>query len=263
MYTYNEAFYRYINQGSLASAEVVVPTLLQVLPLRVTTVLDVGCGAGAWLSVWKKAGVSVTGLDGAYVQSASLLIDPDEFRARDLTADFDLGERFDIAQSLEVAEHLPAEFAAGFVENLCRSADVVLFSAAAPGQGGENHVNEQPYSYWQALFESRGYAMYDALRHHILEDKSVMPWYRFNTFVYVRRDVLPQVHDALANDLVPPGTVPPDKSPRLYQWRKRLIRALPVRQRTQIAVAKKRLQNSWRRSSAADERAAGKEHPPG
>lgn len=249
MYTYNAAFYQYINQGSLASAQAVLPVVRQVLPHEIGSVLDVGCGAGAWLSVWKQQGATVTGLDGSYVEPASLLIEPDEFCAHDLSTPFTLGSRFDLAQSLEVAEHLPHSVAAGFVASLCASADLVLFSAAAPGQGGENHINEQPYTYWQTLFGEQGYAMYDAVRDHVLDNKAVMPWYRFNTFVYVRRDALPAVHEALAHCHLPIGTTPPDKSPVLYQWRKRMVCALPVKQRTQIAVIKKKLQNSLRRMS--------------
>lgn len=249
MYTYNEAFYQYINQGSLASARVVIAALRELLPVDIGTVLDVGCGAGAWLSVWKQAGVAVTGLDGDYVQPSALLISPEDFEAHDLAVPFTLPRRFDLAQSLEVAEHLPHSAAEGFVASLCSCADVVLFSAAAPGQGGENHINEQPYQYWQQLFDSQGFAMYDAIRDQIIDNKTVMPWYRFNTFVYVRREAQPAVHDALAHCHVPVGVEPQDKSPLLYQWRKRLICALPVKQRTQIAVAKKRLQNTLQRTS--------------
>ena len=263
MYTYNEEFYRYINRGSLASAEVVVPAVLDLLPVDIADVLDVGCGAGAWLSVWKSRGVSIRGLDGAYVDASALLIDPEEFQPHDLTTPFTLGQRFDLVQSLEVAEHLPEEAAADFVANLCASTDIVLFSAAAPGQGGENHINEQPYEYWQALFDSEGFVMYDAVRDGILDNRDVMPWYRFNTFLYVRRDAADPVHTALAPMRLDLESAPADKSPLLYQWRKRAIRALPVRQRTQIAVLKKRLQNTLRRNPGPDAAAVTREHPPG
>jgi len=263
MYTYNQEFYRYINRGSLASAAVVVPQLLSLLPFPITNVLDVGCGAGAWLSVWKAHGAQVRGLDGAYVDASALLIDVEEFQAHDLTTAFSPDSCFDLVQSLEVAEHLPQEAAADFVANLCRCTDLVMFSAAAPGQGGENHINEQPYEYWQAHFDAQGFVMYDAIRDQILENNRVMPWYRFNTFLYVRRDALPEVHAALESVRVEQGVMPLDKSPLLYQWRKRAIRALPVRQRTQIAVLKKRLQNTLRRNTGPAEAAESKEHPPG
>ena len=56
----------------------------------------------------------------------------------------DLGRKFDLVQSLEVGEHLPKSAADTFVETLVKHGDVVLFSAASVGQGGHDHINEQP-----------------------------------------------------------------------------------------------------------------------
>jgi hypothetical protein len=63
------------------------------------------------------------------------------------------GERFDLAASLEVAEHLSSARADGFVEHLTRLSDRVLFSAEVPGQGGYGHRNEQPHE--TGLVDSR------------------------------------------------------------------------------------------------------------
>jgi len=71
--------------------------------------------------------------------------------------------RVDVTMSLEVAEHLPPSVADGFVELLVNSAPTVVFTAAPPGQGGVDHVNEQPRGYWIEKFEGHGYAMNDAL----------------------------------------------------------------------------------------------------
>ena len=241
MYEYDEKFYRYINDGALNSARRVLPALLSVLPSAPVSVLDVGCGAGAWLSVWKTLGAEVTGLDGDYVQPSQLLIDPQEFQASDLSAGFDLQRRFDLAQSLEVAEHLPQASAALLVDSLCRHADIVLFSAAPPGQGGENHINEQSYDYWRSLFRERGYRMYDPLRAAVRGDTSVMPWYRYNSFLYVGDAAGDAVHQALAAWLVPEGQSVADVSPGWYQWRKRLVRLLPASAGTWLAILKKSL----------------------
>ena len=39
-------------------------------------------GQGAWLSVWRKTGASVVGVDGPYVQQRDLMINAEEFRTR-------------------------------------------------------------------------------------------------------------------------------------------------------------------------------------
>jgi hypothetical protein len=73
------------------------------------------------------------------------------------------------------------------VESLTATSDVVLFSAALPGQGGRNHVNERLHSYWAGEFASRGYAVFDAFRPVFWTDGRVEPWYRQNAFLYIKR----------------------------------------------------------------------------
>lgn len=241
MYEYDERFYRYINRGSRDSARVLLPVLLEALPEPVESVLDVGCGAGAWLTVWQSLGAEIVGLDGDYVLPEQLMIEPDEFVSADLSAGFDLERRFGLVQSLEVAEHLPAASAARFVACLCRHADLVLFSAAPPGQGGENHINEQPYEYWRGLFREQGYSMYDPVRPAVLTHASVKPWYRYNTFLYVNENRRPELPHALAACRVADTEPARDLSPRAYQMRKGLIRMLPSSASTHLATLKKSL----------------------
>ena len=131
---YDSSFFEYVNSGSLASAERLLPVLLDSLPI--TSVLDVGCGQGAWLSIWNKLGVEdVCGIDASYVDRSKLLVSDSLFQPLDLTTRFHMKRRYDLAQSLEVAEHLPKAIAPQFVDCLCAHSDLVLFSAAPPGQG--------------------------------------------------------------------------------------------------------------------------------
>ncbi|TMJ41769.1 MAG: methyltransferase domain-containing protein [Alphaproteobacteria bacterium] len=153
MHEYGTDFYRFLASFAVRSAQRVVPELTAALPVR--SVVDFGCGQGAWLSVWATAGATVVGVDGSYIDRRGLLIDPGDFYAADLAAPINLGRQFDLVQSLEVAEHLPGAKAAQFVDTLTAHGACVLFSAAVPGQGGENHVNEQPLGYWRAIFRER------------------------------------------------------------------------------------------------------------
>jgi SAM-dependent methyltransferase len=248
MHHYDAEFYRYIGESSLRSARRVIAMLRGLLDAPVASVLDVGCGAGAWLVAWKEQGCEVFGVDGAHVSPDALIIDASEFRAHDLRLAMDLGRRFALVQCLEVAEHLPAAAAPVLVASLCRHADLVLFSAAPPGQGGESHLNEQPYAYWRDHFAAHGYTLYDPLRRRILRDDGIMPWYRYNTFVFLRDDGAPELHRRLADARVPPGAAPPDLSPRSYRLRKRLVAWLPVAASTLIATLKKRFFNLLGRS---------------
>ena len=70
----------------------------------------------------------------------------------DHSEDLRLTKNYDLAISLEVAEHLSSESANMFIACLTNMSDIVLFSAAIPGQGGENRINEQWPKYRSGLF---------------------------------------------------------------------------------------------------------------
>ena len=86
---------------------------------------------------------------------------------------------------LETAEHLPADAARDLVAALSRTADVVLFSAALPGQGGTHHVNERPLTYWAALWHDVGFVPLDVVRPG-LQNASLDVWYGQNVILFVR-----------------------------------------------------------------------------
>ena len=226
MYEYRADFYQYLASFAIRSAQRVVPQLAGMLPIR--SVADFGCGHGAWLSVWQGAGVSITGVDGSYVDRRRLLIDPAYFHAADLAEPIDLGQRFDLVQSLEVAEHLPASRAQQFVDTLTAHGSCVLFSAAVPGQGGEHHVNEQPLDYWRAMFRQRGFVAIDCLRPLIFGDAEIEPWYRYNIVLYVAEDHLAHLPEMLRSRRVADEDELDDYRPLPYRLRHALMRRLPI-----------------------------------
>jgi SAM-dependent methyltransferase len=180
---YTREFYEEIQAGSTSSADVIVPILLSIFPAA--SVVDVGCGNGAWLQAFDGNGVTnYLGVDGAHVPPDMLRIPSERFRAEDLSQLLEIGQRFDIACSLEVAEHLPKECSEQFVKLLARAAPVVLFSAAIPHQTGDGHLNEQWQSYWSNLFIAHDYVAIDCIRPAVYGDPRVDWWYRQNTLVY-------------------------------------------------------------------------------
>lgn len=193
MHRYHTDFYDFLASFAVRSAEQIVPLLTGSMAIR--GVADFGCGEGAWLSVWRKAGVEVTGIDGPHVDRGRLMIAERQFYAADLGRPVDLGRRFDLVQSLEVAEHLPPERASDFVATLTAHAPLVLFSAVVPGQGGEHHVNERPLEYWREKFRDRGYAAIDCIRPQVAGNPHIQSWYRCNMLLYAAEgalDTLPE-----------------------------------------------------------------------
>ncbi len=69
----------------------------------------------------------------------------------------------DLVISTEVAEHLPESAADRFVELLTSVAPAAVVTAALPGSGGKDHVNEQPNAYWVAKFAARGFTLHEEL----------------------------------------------------------------------------------------------------
>jgi SAM-dependent methyltransferase len=186
---YNAPYYAALQAGARASANQVMPRVLNlVAPL---SIVDFGCGSGAWLATALALGIAdIQGVDGPWVTPSTLQIEPERFQSADLGGTVDLGRRFDLALCLEVAEHLLPEAARALVATLTAHAPVILFSAAVPGQGGEGHVNEAWPSSWRALFAARGFDCFDILRGPIWEETAIEPWYRQNLLIFAARDRL-------------------------------------------------------------------------
>ncbi len=184
---YDKDFYKYINFHSIQSANEIVPLVLQII--NVKSILDVGCGQGAWLSVWKKMGVrSIFGIDGPHVNLNSLLIDKKKFISANLSKTYPkINKKFDLISCLEVAEHLPHNQSAKFIKFLTMHSSYVLFSAAQIGQGGENHINERNLSYWAKIFKSNDFECYDILRPKFKFNPRISKWYKYNSLLFVHK----------------------------------------------------------------------------
>lgn len=189
MEIYSEQFYQAHQDGARRSARVIAPLVVELL--RPKSVVDVGCGVGVWLSVFKEQGVEdIYGVDGEYVNRQALEIPVERFLPFDLTKPLALKRQFDLVVSLEVAEHLPAECAATFVQSLVKLGPVVLFSAAIPYQGGVEHINEQWPDYWARLFAAEGYVALDCLRQQVWQNENVEWFYAQNVLLFARRDYI-------------------------------------------------------------------------
>ncbi len=226
MHQYDDGFYGFLSSFAIPSAQRIVPIVQAAT--GATDIADFGCGEGAWLNVWKHAGLQVQGVDGDYVDRDRLLIDRSEFLAADLSRHVDLGRRFDLVQSLETAEHLPEACAAGFVSTLTAHADLVLFSAAVPGQGGEHHVNERSPEFWRDLFRKREYQAVDCVRPLVRDDKQVQRWYRYNSLLYVRRGMLDRLSPEARQYALADDTPIANYWPVRERMQQAIIRCLPV-----------------------------------
>ena len=232
---YDRTFHRYAERAAARSARTIVPLIASALNYE--SVLDVGCGTGAWLREYARQGAAqVLGLDA--VDKAELLIAPDQFRALDVSQPFDVGRCFDLVQCLATAEHIPPEASRTLVANLTTHGRHILFSAAVPGQGGEHHVNERPYEFWRRLFAEHRFVALDLVRPAIASLQQVDFWYRYNMLLYVHENSLGQLPLDVRRTRVPDRVPIPDVAPITYRIRKALLRHVPRSVVTGLATGK-------------------------
>jgi SAM-dependent methyltransferase len=187
---YSRAYYDGDVEDAAAEA---APPMAETIArrFRPESVVDVGCGTGALLAAFRDLGCrTVFGLE--YAEAAL-----DDCRRRGLPVrKFKIGldtynaERYDLALSFEVAEHLSPWVAEKFVDLLCGLAPIVVISAATPGQGGLDHINERPLSFWAKKFRSRSYDLdcdSTNLFRTTWEQAGIASFYCRNVMCFVRR----------------------------------------------------------------------------
>jgi hypothetical protein len=173
--------------------------------------LDVGCGAAFILERLEMLGGDVWGLDGSetcYTVAPPRLHDridvvnivteankwsdglPTINRRPANCAGSKSSPPYPLVICTEVAEHIPPEHADALVDFLVKvSSATLIFSAAPPGQGGHDHVNEQPMQYWLDKFRPKGLTVdtnttFDLLTR--LQGLEAMVWFKKNIVVLRR-----------------------------------------------------------------------------
>ena len=131
---YNDDFYLKQQNESYNNAKIIVPEIIEIVSPQ--SVIDVGCGVGAWLKIFKDLGVTeILGIDSDDVPVNQLLINPSEFQTANLENKIQINKKYDLAISIEVAEHISKKNDLNFINNLTHASDIIIFSAAIPKQG--------------------------------------------------------------------------------------------------------------------------------
>lgn len=169
--------------------------------IKVASIKDVGCGNGIWLRQTLEMG-SVKNRIGYDLPSA--LESSTQFSNKDIVFnEIDLETKnydfipTDLTLCLEVAEHVSSDSAVRLIESICRTSKYVIFSAATPGQGGYNHINERSFNYWVSLFEANGFVGFDVFRETIQQDHRIPFFYRNNVFLFIEVNVYKSTYSSL------------------------------------------------------------------
>ena len=185
--TYDRNYYAEVDVYAVDSAHAMAKTITERFQPK--TVIDVGCGTGALLEAFRGLGCEVRGLE--YSEAALAYCHRRKLSVRKFNLEKDSADepRYDLATSFEVAEHLAPWVAKRYVGLLCALSPLVVMSAAPPGQGGRNHINEQPQSYWIKKFKRCNYLFDEKSSRELSLDwrtLGVTSWYRDNVMVFAR-----------------------------------------------------------------------------
>ena len=187
---YNPNYYdMHVEGPAVRSAGTIVNSILN--DFNIKSVIDVGCGTGALLEAFQNRNCKVFGLEYSEAALNYCRARQIEVAKFDLKRDVFTGNRtFDLAVSMEVAEHLPEKVADRYVDLLTRLSRVIVFTAASPGQGGADHINEQPPSYWITKFQQHGFKHAKELSQRWSESwkasGDVESWYHQNLMIFRR-----------------------------------------------------------------------------
>lgn len=148
------------------------------------TVGDFGCGLGLYIRDLRTAGFRAGGFDG---NPATAEISDGRCQTADLSRKLDMGTRWDWVISLEVAEHIPRQFEATFIQNLLAHTCHGLVLSWG-NQAGEGHVNNRAREEVETLFAPHGFRS-NRSRAAALRSVAFLPWLQ-NTVLVLEREAL-------------------------------------------------------------------------
>jgi cyclopropane fatty-acyl-phospholipid synthase-like methyltransferase len=118
---------------------------------RAETYIDFGSGSGAMVRLARGCGVDAIGVD--------VIAEPPDV-IHDLRRPLELGRKFQLATCIEVGEHLSPDavdtFCQNIVGHMIDEGGWLVFTAALPGQTGDNHVNLTPPYKWREKLDDHG-----------------------------------------------------------------------------------------------------------
>jgi SAM-dependent methyltransferase len=185
---YDKRYNDFLDAVASKSTPAMAATIERIF--KPNSVTDVGCGAGTLLAQLKQNGLQVKGLeysDAGIARCREKGIDVERF---DLETEKGIQGSSDVTVSFEVAEHLPESLADNYVRVISQFSPVVIMSAATIGQGGLDHVNEQPHEYWIEKMERRGFDYDGHTSVQVRQEWAgvgVASWYVNNTMIFRRK----------------------------------------------------------------------------
>ena len=150
------------------------------------TAIDLWCWLGTFVKVLQDNWVDAYWVNWDRIEKDKLFIDEKNLIIKNLEEFYDFWKKYDLAISLEVAEHIDEKYSDNFVKTLISCSDYIIFSAATSWQWWQNHVNEQRPEYREKKFNKYWYKFYDVFRHIFWDDKNIFWRYKQNMFLVAK-----------------------------------------------------------------------------
>lgn len=183
----DKGFWENPNKEGHAHDSRLAGAILRILKRRkCNTLVDFGCGTGDYAFFFRRHGIVVEAYDGnPHTEEISGGIG----QVKDLSEPFDLKKYFKCILSLEVGEHIPAEYEDIFLDNLVRHGresddPIYIISWAVPGQNGDGHVNCRTNEYIIQKMADRG-LMYVPAYTDTLRRAASLWWFKNSLMVFI------------------------------------------------------------------------------
>jgi SAM-dependent methyltransferase len=185
---YDADFFKKLEAVMKTSAPIIADSVIK--QFQPQSVIDVGCGTGDLLFELSQRGINCMGLEYAEAALERCRTKGLHVVSFDIESTEEINQKADLVISTEVAEHLPATYADRYVDLLTGISNVVTMTAAPPGQGGTDHVNEQPNEYWIDKFARRGFHYEQDISMKFRrewKEKNVESWYYSNVMIFTNK----------------------------------------------------------------------------
>lgn len=182
---YNKRYFETIEKVEKVQAETLSEILTELY--KPTSVADVGCATGLYLWPFHINGIDTVGYDSADYAIENAVVPT--IQKVDLTNVMVAPKKTDLVICLEVLEHIELELSGGVINNMVSMSDLIIFSAAQPGQKGTGHINCQPKEFWETVFNIHGYVRDYNDEHKILDHVTKndhAEWFKNNLQVFKR-----------------------------------------------------------------------------
>ena len=195
---YSDQFYESVTNRAEYSSRIIFSLLKNALHPK--TFVDVGSGDGVWSLSALEHFESINHVEAwdLLAEKTYLDIAKKRFPSKNIiskridfeSSDYGVEMVYDLAVCLETFEHLSPSACEKLSLFFSSHTRILIFSGAVPGQGGTNHINEQPFKTWQRNLLDFGFFPLDFIRPNIQDKKNVPSYYKNNIVLWVNSKFL-------------------------------------------------------------------------